>query len=43
MDSSENSLFEVFKWLDERKVDKIENTQKEYGTDLVIELDFDVD
>ena len=36
IDSSENFLFEVFKWLDERKVNKIELSKDEFDSDLWI-------
>ena len=40
IDSSENYLFEVFKWLDERKVDKIEVDKNVSDSDLEINSDF---
>ena len=38
IDSSENYLFEVFKWLDERKVDKIEVDKNVSDSDLELIL-----
>ena len=42
IDSSENYFFEVFKWLDERKVDKIEVIKDESDSDLEIDPDLNI-